>query len=125
MDDEYWASTISDECFPYGPYPSHEAAVEEIRQSHGVTQRLWVGRRKEVDIAAVCPKADAILEGMGESMYEQCGEACEGWPAPTQEQEDELTVSIANTITEWLTRCDLMPKFFSVVNVRTVTPEGE
>lgn len=105
----------------FGEYESQEDALREAINQERVEagQKLWIGQTAERK-ASNYVGLDSLVEGMAERAYEEVGEAAEGWPDLSPEDQEKLEKLIGDFLNE-----HSPVSFFAVEDVEKieVTPE--
>jgi hypothetical protein len=82
-----------------GSYLTREAAIDAAFADYPERDTMWIQEGRIPQGVEVAPDADDILETMGQTAYENWGEAsAEDWPNAPDEAKEELTAFIV----EWV-----------------------
>lgn len=110
-DDEYFTN----ECEAASREEAVAIAEDELGLGEGYT--FFVGVKEEVHPER---KIDGyrIIEEIGDSLYDDVGDACDGWP-PNDSSEDvsKLTKALQDAFSTWMAETDNTPKFYQVADV--------
>lgn len=126
---KFWVAHGSQpELYSYGPFDDLEEAKAEARQlmADGEWVAATVGEGVEVELHI--PDADGIFEKVTEGVYEQCGEASDGYLAygvVGKGEAAELDEAVERAVADWLTKHSLWPTFCKVEGVCVLTADGE
>lgn len=120
MAEEYWAAIGSSEQFGIGPEPTRQALIEQLGHEEFPGQAFRTGRSKGIDIAALCPDADVLLERIYCDLSDMVGEAADDWVV-TKERQDDLTGRLLAVFAEWVRYHELQPAFFEIVDIEEHT----
>lgn len=99
---------------------SIDTVVDEARQCYP-DRTVYVGTQRTVDPGAYID-GDDITNWLSERAYDNIGEAAEGWPEATREQEAELTELLQAVIRLWLKATGNEPQFYAVDDVQSFPP---
>jgi len=89
-------------------------------------QSIWQGTKVEPKASEFVP---AVVEGLSERAYDDCGEPAEDWPASNQAQDNELRELVQWVVDAWADDHKLQPNFYTVedteeIPVRLTQPAG-
>lgn len=112
-----WVYSSNEENFSSDEFDSLEDAKAQAKSED--YDGAFFGQVENVDFedAVLCLDADDVIERIGERLYEEVGDACEGWPSADTEQEMQLTTALRDVVVKWLNDTGNQPRFFKVVNV--------
>lgn len=112
-----WAYSFNGEEFD-GNYDNKEEAIEEAKDYLEDDQLIiYVGQIEEFPISA---DIDLLLERLGESAYEQCGDFAEEYLHDvTDEHFKELEKNINSVLNTWISKY-YKPNFYTIGNVERI-----
>ena len=120
MSKEYYIATIYSELFTDGPYNTVEeataAAIDAYDLKKGDFFELGEKASYEPSLNMMWP-----LDSVREHADEECGIAAEDWLIDVPRKEEEnLEEMLNDAFIKWLKKTDNMPRFFKIINIKTI-----
>lgn len=116
-----WIWDTSDEVFrPSDYFNTKEEAIEDAKAQEDEGEVVYVGQVTD-PITSVNIDVDNILEMISDQMYEEVGEAAEGYLDRVEQAAfTELESRLNDTLMEWMEEFNYKPDFFKVGNIEGV-----
>lgn len=122
--EEYWGLSVEAE--------TREAAVAAAPGEFGLEpgRTYFVGRLVRPDVRNMAAgMAGSVIDQLSEWAGEEAGDAGDGWPRASKEDEADLDAALGEVVAAWVERRGLAPDFFLVRDVTEhrapEAPEGE
>lgn len=127
---EVWLASTDEERWSCGEeYPTREAAIAGAPAEFDLDPcvRFFVGKKAEIDVRQLAEGlADTVIDQIGEWVYEEAGDAADGWPCSSKEDDADLGRALAEAVSAWVDRRGLTPNFFVVREItQHVAPDVE
>ena len=106
-------------------YDTKEEAIAEGKSYYLPEERdtLYVGQVEPYP-TFIAVDAGHLLDDIGESVYEECGEPAEDYLRHVNpEHEKDLSERLAQVVNEWMKEFGYEPSFFRIVNVESFKNE--